>query len=249
MSQLALALVQPAPPRTDGAQLPHGKGIPAPASRLDRDPGGFASRTTGRWPGSCSARRPSTSAARRPASRSRTRWTSSSGGPKSVLSPPIANGGSSSSCPFGSMRLGEGDDDGATALVVESHCDRVLLLLAPGRRSARGGVVPAPLPRRIPGQAATAWSHAGHRYVPRISEFYGLVISMYHNEHGPPHFHAKHGGQEAVLSLAGVMLRGTLPPRALRLVGEWAAIHRGKLRQNWIRARKGQDLERIPPLE
>jgi len=26
--------------------------------------------------------------------------------------------------------------------------------------------------------------------MPRICEFYGVEICMYHNEHGPPHFHA-----------------------------------------------------------
>jgi hypothetical protein len=26
--------------------------------------------------------------------------------------------------------------------------------------------------------------------VPRISEFYGIVIAMYYREHGVPHFHA-----------------------------------------------------------
>src|SRR5262245_55170388 len=55
---------------------------------------------------------------------------------------------------------------------------------------------------------ATARGRSGPRDVPRISEFFGVVISMYHNEHRPPHFHAMHGGQEAALSLEGVVLRG-----------------------------------------
>jgi len=85
--------------------------------------------------------------------------------------------------------------------------------------------------------------------VPRISEFYGIVISMYHSEHGPAHFHARYGGQEAVLSVDGNVLRGRLSPRVLRLVREWSRIHRGALLRNWSRARKWQALERIPPLE
>ena len=90
---------------------------------------------------------------------------------------------------------------------------------------------------------------SGLHCVPRVSEFLGIVISMYHNEHGPPHFHAMYGAREAVLSIEGLVLRGGLPPRALRLVREWSSIHRSELRRNWLRARKGESLERIPPLE
>jgi len=65
--------------------------------------------------------------------------------------------------------------------------------------------------------------------VPRISEFYGIVVSMYHNEHGPPHFHATHAGQEVSFTVAGRVLAGELSPRALRLVREWTAQHRAEL--------------------
>lgn len=27
-----------------------------------------------------------------------------------------------------------------------------------------------------------------------ISEFFGIVIAMYYNDHSPPHFHARYGG-------------------------------------------------------
>ena len=29
--------------------------------------------------------------------------------------------------------------------------------------------------------------------MPRISEFYGIVVEMYWSDHNPPHFHAKYG--------------------------------------------------------
>jgi phosphomannomutase len=29
--------------------------------------------------------------------------------------------------------------------------------------------------------------------MPRISAFYGIVIAMYFDDHGPPHFHARYG--------------------------------------------------------
>ena len=30
------------------------------------------------------------------------------------------------------------------------------------------------------------------RLVPTISRFFGIVIAMYFDDHGPPHFHARH---------------------------------------------------------
>jgi hypothetical protein len=85
--------------------------------------------------------------------------------------------------------------------------------------------------------------------VPRISEFYGIVIAMYYREHGVPHFHATYAGQTIVVSIdTGDVIAGTVPPRALRLVQEWAALHQEELRGNWTRARDDAPLKRIDPL-
>jgi len=88
--------------------------------------------------------------------------------------------------------------------------------------------------------------------VPRISAFYGIVIWMYHDEihHlGRPHFHARYGGDEASLTIETVeVLAGELPPRALRLVRDWASSHQEELRENWNRARRHEPLRRIEPL-
>jgi hypothetical protein len=85
--------------------------------------------------------------------------------------------------------------------------------------------------------------------VPRISQFYGIIIAMYYNDHAPPHFHVRYGDQEATMILETLeILGGALPRRALALVLEWAALHREELRQNWGRARRGEPLEPIEPL-
>jgi hypothetical protein len=85
--------------------------------------------------------------------------------------------------------------------------------------------------------------------VPRISEFYGIVIAMYYAEHGVPHFHALYAGKDASIAIETLdVLAGSLPDRALRLVLEWAALHRAALEENWQRARDGLPLERIEPL-
>ena len=43
-------------------------------------------------------------------------------------------------------------------------------------------------------------------------------------------------------------LAGTFPENGLRLLKEWAALHRSELLVNWERARRGERLKRIKPL-
>ena len=85
--------------------------------------------------------------------------------------------------------------------------------------------------------------------MPKICEFYAVVIRMYHNEHGPPHFHAEHGGRTAVVAFDGTILRGGLHPRSLLRVRRWANQRSEELRENWERARRHESLVRIAPTE
>ena len=85
--------------------------------------------------------------------------------------------------------------------------------------------------------------------VPRISEFYGIVVAMYYREHGVPHFHATYGGETVVVAIeTGDVLAGSVSARALRLVEEWAELHRDELMDNWELAREHAPLEPIEPL-
>jgi hypothetical protein len=63
--------------------------------------------------------------------------------------------------------------------------------------------------------------------MPEISRFYGIVIAMYYNDHGTPHFHARYGSSKIKIQIDPLtIVAGSLPPRALSLVIEWAAMHR-----------------------
>lgn len=85
--------------------------------------------------------------------------------------------------------------------------------------------------------------------VPRISEFYGIVIFIYHDEHPPPHFHARYAEYWAAVSIAtGEVVRGELPVRAARLVRQWSGMHRVELEANWNRIAAGEALVPIDPL-
>lgn len=90
---------------------------------------------------------------------------------------------------------------------------------------------------------------ADDRDVPRVSAFYGIVITMYYRDHAPPHFHAVYGEHEATIVIATLsVLTGKLPTRALRLVREWAELHRSELEENWDAARAREPLATIDPL-
>ncbi|HSM91357.1 MAG TPA: DUF4160 domain-containing protein [Anaeromyxobacteraceae bacterium] len=85
--------------------------------------------------------------------------------------------------------------------------------------------------------------------MPTISRFFGIVISMYFDDHAPPHFHARYGQDKAQFRIDPPgLLEGELPPRALGLVMEWARLHRDDLVADWKRAQMGEPLADIEPL-
>lgn len=86
--------------------------------------------------------------------------------------------------------------------------------------------------------------------MPRVSHFYGITIRMYWNERDHPvaHFHAEYAGHNASIAFDGTMLAGSLPPRALGLVQDWARLHSDELLANWEHARSHEPLAPIDPL-
>ena len=68
--------------------------------------------------------------------------------------------------------------------------------------------------------------------MPRISEFFGIIVTMYFNDYAPPHFHARYNEHEAQLVIDSLDL----------LSGSF-------LHANWNAARRGESLVQIPGLE
>lgn len=86
--------------------------------------------------------------------------------------------------------------------------------------------------------------------MPEISRFFGIVIQMYFNEHNPPHFHVRYNDHRAQIEIENfVVIDGYLPPRALKLVNEWANLHKEELRKNWLDLLEQGTFSRIDPLE
>jgi hypothetical protein len=86
--------------------------------------------------------------------------------------------------------------------------------------------------------------------MPEISRFFGIVIKMFFDDHNPPHFHAEYGDRDALIDIRNLSaFAGSLPPRVMGLVIEWATRHQQELLDDWARARAQQALNEIEPLE
>lgn len=86
--------------------------------------------------------------------------------------------------------------------------------------------------------------------MPRISSFYGIVIEMYFDDHGYPHFHARHAEGEAKVRIDELeVIESSLPRRQLRFVLAWAELHQPELEENWRCARAHETLQEIEPLQ
>jgi hypothetical protein len=86
--------------------------------------------------------------------------------------------------------------------------------------------------------------------MPTISEFFGILILMFYDDHAPPHFHARYGEHEVVIRIDPVgVLRGRFPPKALSLVIEWAQMYQKNLMDDWNYAANNKKLHKIPPLQ
>ncbi len=85
--------------------------------------------------------------------------------------------------------------------------------------------------------------------MPEISRFLGIVIQMYYSDHARPHFHARYGSYRIKVDIDSGVVKGEFPRRALSAVLDWYVAHVDELREDWNRARRGQPLVDIPPLE
>ena len=85
--------------------------------------------------------------------------------------------------------------------------------------------------------------------MPEISRFLGIIITMYYEDHNPPHFHVKYNEFRAKISIEGLqILEGSLPKKVTALVIEWAFEHRQELTDDWKLALLKEPLKDIAPL-
>lgn len=86
--------------------------------------------------------------------------------------------------------------------------------------------------------------------MPTICMFRGIKIYINWREHQPPHFHAKYGGDEVIVSIQDAeVIAGSFPSKQLKLLLAWAVLHQDELMDNWNLAANKEDLFAIEPLK
>lgn len=84
--------------------------------------------------------------------------------------------------------------------------------------------------------------------MPTICMFRGIKVYINWNDHMPPHFHAKYGSDEVLVSIREIeVLEGHFPGKQLMMLLGWAAFHQEELMENWGLAEKKQELFSINP--
>jgi len=81
--------------------------------------------------------------------------------------------------------------------------------------------------------------------MPEVCRFLGIVISMYFNEHNPPHFHIRYEEHRAVMNIKTLNIEaGHLPAKVRGLVEEWAEINQDELLAMW----ETKEFHKLEPL-
>ena len=85
--------------------------------------------------------------------------------------------------------------------------------------------------------------------MPIVSLFYGIKITLYFDDHSPPHFHAEYAGNTAFIDIQRTtVIKSALPKRQLKLVLAWAELHKDELMQNWELVKANKEPMEIEPL-
>jgi hypothetical protein len=81
--------------------------------------------------------------------------------------------------------------------------------------------------------------------MPEICRFLGIIITMYFDEHNPPHFHIRYNEFRASMEVQTLnLMAGELPAKVRGLAAEWAELHKAELMEMWI----SKDFHKIDPL-
>ena len=84
---------------------------------------------------------------------------------------------------------------------------------------------------------------------PELSRFNGIRITMYKDDHNPPHFHADIAEYQASYRISTLeRLEGRLPRGSEEKVLRWAALHQGELAENWFSLADDGTFAKILPL-
>ena len=87
--------------------------------------------------------------------------------------------------------------------------------------------------------------------MPIISQFYGIIISMYFNDsnqHNLPHIHVRYNENKATYDFEANLLNGELHVKQTKLVEAWIIIHKEDLMTLWKVMEEEGRIFKIKPL-
>lgn len=87
---------------------------------------------------------------------------------------------------------------------------------------------------------------------PIVSQFYGIIISMFFNDtdrHHLPHIHVQYAEYRCTFDFNGNILSGNIPNRQRKLVEAWIEIRKEDLIALWSVIQNGTNGFTIEPLK
>lgn len=82
-----------------------------------------------------------------------------------------------------------------------------------------------------------------------LCRFLGIVITMFGDDHNPPHFHVRYGEYKALIAIDGSIVKGSLPKSVFKNVFRWMEEHQDELQKNWELLQNGEEVQKIEPLD
>lgn len=91
----------------------------------------------------------------------------------------------------------------------------------------------------------------GGEIMPIISQFYGIIVSMYFddkNQYNLPHIHVRYNEHRATYDFDANLLNGKLPIKQTKLLEAWIIIHKEELITLWKLMEEEGRMFKIKPL-
>lgn len=88
--------------------------------------------------------------------------------------------------------------------------------------------------------------------MPIVSQFYGIIISMYFNDtdrHHLPHIHVQYAEYRCTYDFDGNILSGSIPNKQRKLVEAWIEIRKEELITLWNILQDGNKGFSIDPIK
>lgn len=84
--------------------------------------------------------------------------------------------------------------------------------------------------------------------MPIISSFNGYRITMYYDDHMPPHIHVEYGGQCSTIEINNPdNIKGDIKKKDLKVIQRWMKLRKQELLINWELMINNEKLLQIKP--